>query len=137
GSRQARHRRHLSELCDRLRCLEGKGATDRRQRPYALLHRPHAPVARSANRQRCRSLDSGTAVKRPRAIAGEKQVASVHRLIPITATERNRLTAAQPRCQVWKGKSIEASLARPISLARGSIEASQGPWDREARLSYC
>ena len=31
--------------------LEGQGAGDRRQRPYALFHRPPAPAARSGYRQ--------------------------------------------------------------------------------------
>ena len=47
GPVEARHRRHLSELRQRPRRLEGEGAGDRRQRPDALLHRPPAPAARS------------------------------------------------------------------------------------------
>ena len=31
--------------------LEGQGAGDRGQRPYALFHRPSAPAARSGHRQ--------------------------------------------------------------------------------------
>src|SRR5258708_4651482 len=46
-SRQARHRRRLSELCQRLRGLEGEGARHRRQRADALFHRAYAPPARS------------------------------------------------------------------------------------------
>src|SRR5262249_31855440 len=45
----ARHRRHLSELRQRLCGLEGQGPKHRRQRRNALLHRAHAPAARSAN----------------------------------------------------------------------------------------
>ena len=49
-SRQARHRRRLPELRHRLCRLEGEGAADRRQRAYALFHRPPAPPARSRQR---------------------------------------------------------------------------------------
>src|SRR4029077_15915021 len=38
----------LSELCQRLCGLEGQGARLSRQRPYAILHRAHAPAVRSA-----------------------------------------------------------------------------------------
>ncbi len=41
----------LSELRDRLRGVEGAGAEDRRQRADALLHRAHAPAARSRDRR--------------------------------------------------------------------------------------
>ena len=46
-SRQARHRRHLSELRRGPQGLEGRCADDRRQRADALLHRPYASAARS------------------------------------------------------------------------------------------
>ena len=55
GPRQGRDRRPLPELRHRLRRLEGEGAADRRQRAYALFHRPPAPPARSrrARLRRC------------------------------------------------------------------------------------
>src|SRR5262249_2918907 len=46
GSRQSRYCRRLSELCYGLCRLEGQGTTNRRQRSYALLHRPLASPAR-------------------------------------------------------------------------------------------
>jgi len=49
-SGQARRRRHLSELCDRLCGLEGQGAADRRQCANAILHRASAPPARTRYR---------------------------------------------------------------------------------------
>ena len=42
------------ELRHRLCRLEGQGAADRRQRPYALFHRPPAPPARPRRRQKAR-----------------------------------------------------------------------------------
>src|SRR5579872_7080148 len=46
-SQQTRYRRYLSELRERLRGVEGKGAAHGRQRRDAIFHRAFAPAARS------------------------------------------------------------------------------------------
>src|SRR5581483_298694 len=46
GSSRTRYCRNLSELCERLRGVEGKSAAHGRQRGDALFHRAFAPAAR-------------------------------------------------------------------------------------------
>src|SRR2546421_2915668 len=62
GSGQARYRRRLSELRDRLRGMEGAGPENRRQRTDALLHRPFAPPARSLDRRDAAEVVNGIAL---------------------------------------------------------------------------
>src|SRR5258708_14148463 len=63
GSGQDRHGRHLPELRNGPRGLEGAGAEDRRQRPCPLFHRAHAPAARSRDRYDPKKLIGTGAVK--------------------------------------------------------------------------
>src|SRR2546423_7463259 len=62
GSRQTRYRRRVSELRECLCGVEGQGAADGRQCTDALLHRTHAPAARSRDRRHAPAALNGIAL---------------------------------------------------------------------------